>query len=564
MVINNSESQSNIQGTPDNDRLLGTNLNDQISGLGGDDRIRGLQGNDTLSGDRGDDLIIGGVDNDILLGKQGNDQLRGQKGDDFLKAGRGDDILDGGFGNDTLVGGQGADQFVLGNDSGTDRIWKYEDGEDRFLLEDGLTFGQLEITPVPGGTSIRVAASGERLAFVNGVDSEVITAEDFVIYSNGFEITTVAQGLFSPRGIAVWNDDLYVVEVGEGGDGPILELPERGVEYHYGATGAITIVKNGVQDRIVTGLPSLQEVDSATGEIVPGAVTGIHDLIFDSEGNAYVIIGYGNNPESRATFGEVGNQFSYLYQSDNLESGLLTPVVDLGLYEEENNPDQGGIDTNPYSMTIAGDSIFVADAGANDVLEIDKTTLTLESDSVFPTRNIPFNGNEIPMQSVPTSVTVGPDGAIYVGELTGFPFPTDAARVYRLETAGAEPTVYAEGFTHIMDLGFDNLGNLYVLEHSQDSLLVGNPRGALIQVAPDGTKTTISGDELIFPTDLYIDEDNNIYVANNGRSSGAGEVLRYSYGSSELPQDSLGDALSSSFAVVSDAFGFPTSDTEGL
>ncbi len=32
-------------------------------------------------------------------------------------------------------------------------------------------------------------------------------------------------------------------------------------------------------------------------------------------------------------------------------------------------------------------------------------------------------GTKIPMQAVPNSVVQGPDGAWYVGQLTGFPFP---------------------------------------------------------------------------------------------------------------------------------------------
>ena len=42
-------------------------------------------------------------------------------------------------------------------------------------------------------------------------------------------------------------------------------------------------------------------------------------------------------------------------------------------------------------------------------------------------------GAQMPMQSVPTSIVKGPDGAYYVGELTGFPFQVGAARVWRLD-----------------------------------------------------------------------------------------------------------------------------------
>ena len=59
----------------------------------------------------------------------------------------------------------------------------------------------------------------------------------------------------------------------------------------------------------------------------------------------------------------------------------------------------------------------------------------------------------IPVQSVPTSVVVGPDGAYYVGQLTGGPFPIGGASVFRV-VPGEDPTIYATGFTNIIDLGF--------------------------------------------------------------------------------------------------------------
>ena len=88
--------------------------------------------------------------------------------------------------------------------------------------------------------------------------------------------------------------------------------------------------------------------------------------------------------------------------------------------------------------------------------------------------------------SLPTSVAVGPDGAYYVGELTGAPFATGAARVYRV-VRGQDPEVYLEGFTTIIDLAFGPDGSLYVLQHSS----AGGPPppfaapGSLVRVAPD-------------------------------------------------------------------------------
>ena len=58
----------------------------------------------------------------------------------------------------------------------------------------------------------------------------------------------------------------------------------------------------------------------------------------------------------------------------------------------------------------------------------------------------------------------GPDGAIYVGQLTGFPFFPGAASVFRISSDGGSVTPFASGFTAIVDITFDAGGALYVLE----------------------------------------------------------------------------------------------------
>ncbi|MEH2006584.1 hypothetical protein [Nostoc sp.] len=54
------------------------------------------------------------------------------------------------------------------------------------------------------------------------------------------------------------------------------------------------------------------------------------------------------------------------------------------------------------------------------------------------------------------------------------------------------------------------------------------PSGALIYVAPDGTRKTIASDGLLFPTALALGSDGDIYVSNKGYLSGQGEVVRIS------------------------------------
>src|SRR5205823_3528987 len=90
-----------------------------------------------------------------------------------------------------------------------------------------------------------------------------------------------------------------------------------------------------------------------------------------------------------------------------------------------------------------------------------------------------------PDDSVPTSVAVGPDGAYYVGELTGFPIVLDAANIYRIGRAGEPPEACLAGFTQIIDIAFDHHRNLYVLEYTTNPRTQPPSEGMLIRVVPD-------------------------------------------------------------------------------
>ena len=129
-------------------------------------------------------------------------------------------------------------------------------------------------------------------------------------------------------------------------------------------------------------------------------------------------------------------------------------------------------------------------------------------------------------------MALGPDGAYYVGELTGAPFDVGVARVYRV-VPGKAPEVFLEGFTAIIDLTFGPDCSLYVL----------------LRIAPAGTRTTLASEGLIKPTSVAIaplDEEEGeseeepdagegrltFYISNcgtcmgSGGDTGSGEVIR--------------------------------------
>ncbi len=152
------------------------------------------------------------------------------------------------------------------------------------------------------------------------------------------------------------------------------------------------------------------------------------------------------------------------------------------------------------------------------------------------------------MQSVPTSVAIGPDGAFYVTEFTGFPFPQKAARIYRLEDGNLE--VFLDGFTNLIDLAFAPNGDLYVLEYAVNSTRSEDPTGALIQIKPNGDRTTILSEGLINPTALAVAPDNRVYISNNAFLAGEGEVIQVRVSTPEST------SLLGLFGVIIGSIGF--------
>jgi Ca2+-binding RTX toxin-like protein len=141
--------------------------------------INGTPGNDNQTGTTGNDIINGSEGDDVLTGLRASDVLNGGDGNDILSGGKGSDTLNGGLGNDNLVGGGGNDVFVLGAGLGVDTISDFTKSQDTIQLINGLSFGQLSISPGTNSTLIRQAGSGEVLASVTGVAPNLIGSEDF-------------------------------------------------------------------------------------------------------------------------------------------------------------------------------------------------------------------------------------------------------------------------------------------------------------------------------------------------------------------------------------------------
>jgi hypothetical protein len=217
------------------------------------------------------------------------------------------------------------------------------------------------------------------------------------------------------------------------------------------------------------------------GGALVAALPGVTDMAPIGRGDMFAITGGGTGPGA-----------AKLYR---VSRGTTRLIADLGLFEATVNPDAPEVNPNPFDVAaLSGGEALVADAGGNDLLIVNNSgkidwiaTLPVEPVS---TENIkalfecpagPANicnlPAQIPAQPVATSVAIGPDGAYYMGELKGFPAPTGASRVWRIEPGtrharcGTSPacTVVADGFTSIVDLAFGEDGTLYVVELDEAS-----------------------------------------------------------------------------------------------
>jgi hypothetical protein len=397
----------------------------------------------------------------------------------------------------------------------------------RSIRRAGAVAGLLTLAVVTALGGAATAAPGKTGRAMDARQAMAAAASHGAGGGGGLEV--VAEGLDNPRGIGFGPDGaLYVAESGSGGAGPCIDSPEGG-QACFGRSGAVTRITRHSQHRVLTGLPSVADEGGV-------AASGPVDLGFSGR-TGYLLMGNpGGGTGTREQLGPAAGRFGKLLKVDL--HGIRS-VADFPAFEEANNPDEGGgaepgfeIDSNPNGLLVRHRSQLVTDAGGNDLLKVDhKGRISVVA--VFPPRlvdspPIPGLPPQIPMQAVPTSVVKGPDGAYYVGQLTGFPFPPGAAKVWRV-VPGHKPKVFAAGFTNIIDIAFDKRGRLYVLEIAKDGLLNVPedqlPVGRLVRVNRDGSRTTLASEGLNAPGGFVLGR-HAAYITNNSILSDAGQVVK--------------------------------------
>jgi len=359
--------------------------------------------------------------------------------------------------------------------------------------------------------------------------------------SGGLTVEVIATGLDNPRGLTVRYDTLYIAQSGKGGDGSLgcLEEGAEGGAVCLGDTGKVSSLKlatNAAVKDLLTGLPSI--AGAPESDDPGGSASGPSDVSIDGVGQVWLTIGLGGTRTlAEQAFPGQSALTDILGTEGKISGGKYVKRGDPAGFEEANDPNGDGADTNPNSLvTTGGGSVFVADSGGNTLINVhgngtidpkkDVRGLFNKPEIEFP----PGSGTMVKPDAVPTSVTRGPDGAFYIGELTGFPFAPGTANVYKIRAGGSTVRTFATGFTNIMDLAVLPTGEVLVLEIFADGLLSGGP-GALKKVSADGTTvTTLIGPEtgtLIAPGGIAVDSTGKYaYISNLSVAAGAGQILR--------------------------------------
>ena len=358
--------------------------------------------------------------------------------------------------------------------------------------------------------------------------------------------TVVAGGLNAPRHLVLTGAGLVVTEAGTGGPagtsncatGPSTETAGT-TQYCTGQTGAVfTISARGQIIPVLSKLPSvieenIQEVTGVSGIAYAHgqeAVTIDDFLVTDDGGNSLL-----------------PKPFARLFGTLWLLSGGKTRVVSIAAFAAAHPqsvsslgtiPGEQPYDSDPYDVVAYRGGWVVADAGANDLLYVSATG-RISMLARFPAvaEQLPAGvlGNPaaitVQAQAVPTSVAVGPDGALYVSLLRGIPSDPGTAYIYRV-VPGHQPVLWAAGLTSVTSIAFDRQGRLLATEFSTGGLLAPpTVPGAVVRISNNGrTVTALPVPGLYQPTGIAVSADGTVYVSNYGDSTTAasqpGEIVK--------------------------------------
>ncbi|MBZ0302774.1 MAG: ScyD/ScyE family protein [Anaerolineae bacterium] len=300
----------------------------------------------------------------------------------------------------------------------------------------------------------------------------------------------VVDGLTNPRGMAFDNEgNLYVVEAGNGGD---FDAPGGRAPIPVGATGQVTRVSPaGDSAVVILGLASQSR----------GQSRGASAIWVDDQS---IWLALGESPTLMP--------FSMGLVELSRDTMRIRHFVDLYSLEAAENPDEDIVASNPTDFAVADDgTIYIIDASCNCMFS------WTQADGLKIAQTWPIGD----ISPVPTGIAIGPDGDLYIGFLTGFPFPEGGASIERW-SGGALAKTYT-GLTMVTDVLVTDDGTIYAVEFG----VLGDEGfgpGQVVRVTDSGQETVLG--DLPTPYGLAQDADGNLYVSINSAGGQDGAVLR--------------------------------------
>ncbi len=308
----------------------------------------------------------------------------------------------------------------------------------------------------------------------------------------------VASGLTNPRGMT-WGADgtLYVALAGNGGTNPGVGEPlppPAGPEVGGGPSAAVaSIGPDGCPVAVATGLPSSLDVI--------GTVVGVSDVaILGDQLYALVAGGGGShgNPDQPAGLYRVYADGSFELAADLQAWYKANPVA---------HPAEVEPDGQWYGMVAApdGTALWIVESNGGQVL------------TVTPDGTITRVADLSQGHPVPTGIALAPEGGVYVGYLTAFPFVDGTSRVDRVAPDGTVSTVWS-GLSMVTGIAVAPDGTLYATEMATgDPASMEEPpfqpfTGRVVrQTGADGLEEVATG--MLFPVNLRFGPDGGLNVA---------------------------------------------------
>jgi hypothetical protein len=310
----------------------------------------------------------------------------------------------------------------------------------------------------------------------------------------------VARQLNNPRQLS-WvgeSNTLLIAEAGNGGK-TCFNDPELGTTC-IGATGAIRALKtDGVSKpvRIISGLLSGAGPDGSFATGSDGVSARHLSQIYVQETYAPIAL-----PHLPAF------QNGALLRQDT--GHALFKFADITAFERNNDPDHQGFDSDPYAVLALSKREIVADAAGNDVLSVDPTG-HVSLLTVFPNiqtgacKGRPNDAGTTGCDAVPTSLALGPNGHLYVGQLAGE--APGSGRISEIDLNTGQIVKNYDGFTTITGIAVDTDGTIYASELEGGQGMVP---GDVAKIAPNGS---ITHTPVPFPAGLALDGHRHLYVS---------------------------------------------------